>query len=155
MKDLKEEFWDRMGSVCSAMLGTKGQGSLPPMSPRIDAEVPREVWFITAKGTALAKSVAEGAQVGFGQRGDRVGDALGVTIGDDDLAPGFREGLGQLTAETVAGAGNQNSFVFKLRHGCTPKLFEQRREGGIGQLADVAERWLAIEVEQAPSDGFG
>lgn len=62
MKDLKEEFWDRMGSVRSAMLGIKGNGRLIPMSPRIDAEVPRDIWFITAKGTELAKTLAAGAQ---------------------------------------------------------------------------------------------
>ncbi len=62
MDDLKQEFWDRMVSVRSSMLGIKGHGRLVAMSPRIDKDVPRDIWFITAKGTKLAKNVSEGAQ---------------------------------------------------------------------------------------------
>lgn len=42
MSDLKEEFWERMDDVRACMPGA--------------------VWFITAKGTDLAQSVANGAQ---------------------------------------------------------------------------------------------
>ncbi|QXT39347.1 pyridoxamine 5'-phosphate oxidase family protein [Gymnodinialimonas ceratoperidinii] len=60
MADLKREFWDRVEDVHSGMLGIKGQGRLVPMSPQIDDDVPGAVWFITAKGTDLAKGVESG-----------------------------------------------------------------------------------------------
>ena len=62
MADLKHEFWERIGDVRAGMLGIKGQGRLVPMSPQIDDDVPGHVWFITAKGTDLAKGVAAGPQ---------------------------------------------------------------------------------------------
>ena len=62
MTDLKTEFWDRMGHVRSCMLGIKGDGSLVPMSPRIDADLPGYIWFITAKGTDLGKGVTKDPQ---------------------------------------------------------------------------------------------
>jgi len=62
MTDLKEEFWGRMAGVRSAMLGIKGQGRLVAMSPRVDKDLPGDVWFITANGTELGKSVQSGPQ---------------------------------------------------------------------------------------------
>ncbi len=62
MADLKSEFWKRLGDVNGAMLGIEGEGRLIPMSPQLDDDVPGHVWFITAKGTDLAKSVANGAK---------------------------------------------------------------------------------------------
>ncbi|QCO55613.1 general stress protein [Pseudorhodobacter turbinis] len=60
MTDLKNEFWDRIEDVRTAMLGVKGQGRLVAMSPRVDDDMPGHVWFITAKGTDLAKATANG-----------------------------------------------------------------------------------------------
>jgi general stress protein 26 len=60
MDDLKKEFWDRIGDVRTAMLGLKGQGRLVAMSPQTDDALPGKIWFITAKGTELAKGTADG-----------------------------------------------------------------------------------------------
>lgn len=60
MDDLKTEFWDRMEDVRTGMLGIKGQGRLVAMSPRIDDDMPGHIWFISAKGTDLAKATATG-----------------------------------------------------------------------------------------------
>ncbi|WP_050527114.1 pyridoxamine 5'-phosphate oxidase family protein [Pseudorhodobacter aquimaris] len=60
MTDLQNEFWDRIEDVRTAMLGIKGQGRLVAMSPRVDDDLPGHVWFITAKGTDLAKGTANG-----------------------------------------------------------------------------------------------
>ncbi|SEV94707.1 General stress protein 26 [Cognatiyoonia koreensis] len=62
MTDLKKEFWNRMEDVQAGMLGIKGQGRLVAMSPQVDDDVAGFVWFITAKGTDLAKGVATGPQ---------------------------------------------------------------------------------------------
>jgi general stress protein 26 len=62
MTDLINDFWEKMDDVRSAMLGFKGSGRLVAMSPKIDSDLPGHVWFITAKGTDLAKGVAGGAQ---------------------------------------------------------------------------------------------
>lgn len=62
MTDLKAEFWQRMSHVRSGMLGIMGEGRLVAMSPRIDADLPGDIWFITANGTELGKAVASGAQ---------------------------------------------------------------------------------------------
>ncbi|UWQ95136.1 pyridoxamine 5'-phosphate oxidase family protein [Rhodobacteraceae bacterium M385] len=60
MADLKHEFWDRIEDVRSGMLGIKGEGRLVPMSPKADDDIPGALWFITAKGTELARAVAAG-----------------------------------------------------------------------------------------------
>lgn len=60
MTDLKHEFWDRIEDVRTGMLGIKGQGRLVAMSPRVDDDKPGKIWFITAKGTDLAKGTATG-----------------------------------------------------------------------------------------------
>ena len=62
MTDLKTEFWDRIGHVRSCMLGIKGDGSLVPMSPRIDADLPGNIWFITAKDADHGKGVTKDPQ---------------------------------------------------------------------------------------------
>ncbi|MGV8950322.1 MAG: pyridoxamine 5'-phosphate oxidase family protein [Cypionkella sp.] len=62
MTDLKQEFWDRMKSARAGMLGIKGAGRLVAMSPQIDDRLPGDIWFITAKGTDLARGVEAGAQ---------------------------------------------------------------------------------------------
>lgn len=62
MTDLRHEFWNRMDDVRTAMLGIKGQGRLVAMSPQTDDDLPGKVWFITAKGTDLAKGTANGPQ---------------------------------------------------------------------------------------------
>ena len=60
MPDLIDEFWDRLPQVRGGMLGIEGQGRLVAMSPQVDDDVPGHVWFITAKGTDLAKGVTSG-----------------------------------------------------------------------------------------------
>ena len=62
MSDLKKGFWDRMGDVRAGMLAIKDQRRLVPMSPQLDEDVPGAVWFITAKGTDLAKGVSGGSR---------------------------------------------------------------------------------------------
>lgn len=61
MEDLRKEFWDRLEDVRACMLGVQDGEPLVPMSPKVDDDMPGKVWFITAKGTNLAKSVANGA----------------------------------------------------------------------------------------------
>ncbi|MDA9865495.1 pyridoxamine 5'-phosphate oxidase family protein [bacterium] len=60
MADLKQEFWDRLSDVRACMLGFSGNSALVAMSPQLDDDLPGHVWFITAKGTNLAKGVAAG-----------------------------------------------------------------------------------------------
>jgi len=60
MTDLKHEFWDRIEDVRAGMLGIKGEGRLVAMSPNVDGDVPGAIWFITAKGTDLARGVRAG-----------------------------------------------------------------------------------------------
>lgn len=60
MNDLKEEFWDRMDDVRTAMLGIRGEGRLVAMSPSVDDDFPGKIWFITARGTDLAKATETG-----------------------------------------------------------------------------------------------
>jgi general stress protein 26 len=62
MIDLKQEFWTRIKDARAGMLGIKGQGRLVAMSPQIDDRLPGDIWFITAKGTDLARGVEAGAQ---------------------------------------------------------------------------------------------
>ncbi|GLS85848.1 hypothetical protein GCM10010873_08220 [Cypionkella aquatica] len=62
MSELKQEFWARMADVRAAMLGIKGEGKLVAMSPQLDDKYPGVVWFITAKGTDLAKGVQAGVR---------------------------------------------------------------------------------------------
>lgn len=62
MTDLKTEFWTRMSSVRSGMLGIKGHGRLVAMSPHVDKDLPGSIWFVTANSTELGKSVAMGEQ---------------------------------------------------------------------------------------------
>lgn len=61
MTDLRKEFWDRMEDTRSCMLGLAGDGPLVAMSPQLDDDLPGKIWFITAKGTDLAKAVTAGA----------------------------------------------------------------------------------------------
>ncbi len=60
MTDLKQDFWDRMKTVRTGMLGITGMGRLVAMSPQMDEDLPGHVWFITAEGTDLAKGLAQG-----------------------------------------------------------------------------------------------
>lgn len=62
MTDLKDEFWDRMEDVRAVMIATKTTGKMVPMSPNVDDDAPGKVWFITAKGTDLAKAAMAGHQ---------------------------------------------------------------------------------------------
>ncbi|OAN79350.1 general stress protein [Sulfitobacter sp. EhC04] len=62
--DLRKEFWDRMDDVRSGMLGATGARSVP-MSHFVDDDTPGTLWFITAKGTDIAKSAASGAEAEY------------------------------------------------------------------------------------------
>ncbi len=62
MTDLKKEFWKRIDGVRAGMLGVKGQGRLVAMSPQVDDDYRDQIFFITAKGTDLAKAVETGDQ---------------------------------------------------------------------------------------------
>lgn len=62
MSNLKEEFWERLQDVNGCMLGLEEGKPLIPMSPQLDDDVPGHVWFITAKGTALAQDVGNGSK---------------------------------------------------------------------------------------------
>lgn len=62
MKDLKHEFWDRIEDVRACMLGLADKGPLVAMSPQVDDDLPGHIWFITAKGTDLAKAVESSVQ---------------------------------------------------------------------------------------------
>lgn len=62
MDNLKQEFWSRIAKINSVMLGVTGEDRLVAMSPQLHEDLPGHVWFITAKGTDLAKSVAAGEQ---------------------------------------------------------------------------------------------
>ena len=82
MKDLVNEFWDRIEDVRACMLGLANEGPLVAMSPQVDDDMPGKIWFITAKGTELAKAVVSGEQqarmvVADGSQG-LYADVLGV-----------------------------------------------------------------------------
>ncbi|MBQ0803516.1 pyridoxamine 5'-phosphate oxidase family protein [uncultured Sulfitobacter sp.] len=55
---LKEEFWDRIEDIRTGMLGTNTARSVP-MSHYVDEDA-NALWFITAKGTDLAKTAQSG-----------------------------------------------------------------------------------------------
>lgn len=54
-------FWDRLDDINSGMLGLLDDARLVPMSHYAEPEA-NILWFITAKDTDLAKSVASGAK---------------------------------------------------------------------------------------------
>lgn len=56
-----EEFWDRLDDINSGMLGLTDEMRLLPMSHYVDREA-KALWFITAKGTDLTNSVAQGGK---------------------------------------------------------------------------------------------
>lgn len=62
--DLKKELWTRMEDVRSGMLGATNARSVP-MSHFVDKDTPGTLWFITAKGTDIAKAAATGADAEY------------------------------------------------------------------------------------------
>ncbi|TBN50078.1 general stress protein [Paracoccus sediminis] len=56
-----ETFWDRLDDINSGMLGLAEDPRLVPMSHYAEPEA-KVLWFITAKGTDLAKAVSDGAK---------------------------------------------------------------------------------------------
>ena len=60
MENLRTEFWERMDDVRTAMLGVKDGGRLVAMTPKTDDDFPGKVWFVTAKGTDLARQTEAG-----------------------------------------------------------------------------------------------
>ena len=61
MTDHNHQFWSRLDDINSGMLGVIQDARLVPMSHYADRKA-GVLWFITAKGTDLAESVAQGAQ---------------------------------------------------------------------------------------------
>ncbi|MFN3278169.1 MAG: pyridoxamine 5'-phosphate oxidase family protein [Paracoccus hibiscisoli] len=61
MTDHNHQFWSRLDDINSGMLGVTRDPRLVPMSHYADRKA-GVLWFITAKGTDLATSVAQGAQ---------------------------------------------------------------------------------------------
>jgi len=56
-----DQFWSRLDDVNAGMLGTTEDPRVVPMSHYADRDQ-SALWFITAKGTDLAKSLAGGAK---------------------------------------------------------------------------------------------
>ena len=61
MSNLKEEFWDRIADTRTGMLGAEGARHVPMSHYVHEDGADRSLWFITAKGTDLAKVAATGA----------------------------------------------------------------------------------------------
>ena len=61
MTDHNHQFWSRLDDINSGMLGLTQDSRLVPMSHYTDRKV-GVLWFITAKDTDLARSVASGPQ---------------------------------------------------------------------------------------------
>lgn len=61
MTDHNHQFWSRLDDINSGMLGMTQDSRLVPMSHYTDRKV-GVLWFITAKDTDLARSVASGPQ---------------------------------------------------------------------------------------------
>lgn len=61
MTDHNHQFWSRLDDINSGMLGVTQDSRLVPMSHYTDRKV-GVLWFITAKDTDLARSVAPGPQ---------------------------------------------------------------------------------------------
>jgi general stress protein 26 len=61
MTDHNHQFWSRLDDINSGMLGVTQDSRLVPMSHYTDRKV-SVLWFITAKDTDLARSVASGPQ---------------------------------------------------------------------------------------------
>ena len=61
MTDHNHQFWSRLDDINSGMLGVTQDARLVPMSHYTDRKV-GVLWFITAKDTDLARSVASGPQ---------------------------------------------------------------------------------------------
>ena len=69
MTDHNHQFWSRLDDINSGMLGTTDEARLVPMSHYTERKS-GVLWFITAKGTDLALSVAEGAKPAIHVVGD-------------------------------------------------------------------------------------
>ncbi|WP_405404875.1 pyridoxamine 5'-phosphate oxidase family protein [Paracoccus sp. Ld10] len=61
MTDHNHQFWSRLDDINSGMLGITQDARLVPMSHYTDRKI-GVLWFITAKETDLAHSVASGPQ---------------------------------------------------------------------------------------------
>ena len=60
MTDHNHQFWSRLDDINSGMLGLTHDARLVPMSHYTDRKA-NVLWFITARDTDLARSVASGA----------------------------------------------------------------------------------------------
>ncbi|TRW93056.1 general stress protein [Paracoccus sp. M683] len=58
----REEFWDRLEDVRAGMLEI--DGAFLPMSHNLEPE-DGNIWFITAKGTSMARAAGEGARTRY------------------------------------------------------------------------------------------
>lgn len=62
---LKETFWDRLEDTRTGMLAATGARAVPMSHYFDDDDAAPVVWFITAKGTDIAKSAASGAKAEY------------------------------------------------------------------------------------------
>lgn len=60
-QELRDRFWDRLDDINVGMLGLTDDMRLLPMSHYADREA-GALWFITAKGTDLARHTADAAR---------------------------------------------------------------------------------------------
>lgn len=58
-QDTRDRFWSRLSDINSGMLGLTGDLRLLPMSHYVDPDA-AALWFITAKGTDLARHLQQG-----------------------------------------------------------------------------------------------
>lgn len=58
---LKKEFWDRLEDTRTGMMAAEGARAVPMSHYVDDDDNAPVIWFITAKGTDLAKSATNGA----------------------------------------------------------------------------------------------
>ncbi len=155
MSDLKHEFWDRLDDVRAGMLGIKGQGRLVAMSPQVDDDVPGHIWFITAKGTDLATSTADGAKPAqFVVAGDGAGlyaDVDGTLAQSEN--PQALEEVWNFMAEAWFEGGKQDPDVVLLKF--TPATAEVSitPENGVKFLYEIAKAHVTGEVPDAGEQG--
>lgn len=68
-QELRDRFWSRLQDINAGMLGLTGDLRLVPMSHYPDREA-RALWFITAKGTDLARHLTSEGQPALHVVGD-------------------------------------------------------------------------------------
>lgn len=84
-KDRREEFWDRLEDCRSGML--EAEGRFVPMSHNLEPE-DGNIWFLTAKGTDMAKAAEAGKAARYivGNDGEALYAAIEGTLAVSDSA---------------------------------------------------------------------